>query len=231
MARMTATQFRSHITFWRYSAATLKFSVLFALLLWLTGCAVTSTTTTKETQNRPTQIDNLLQAAQQAYKEDKLTTPEGDNAFEYYNQALKLDPTNQMAQAGISSIVDQYLAWALDHIDQGNFDRASRYIKRAERVDENHPSIAVVKNRISEGQQQSVQVFYLNQSAVRTRNRGRLPLDTIVDEIVKLKPFVTIRAPDDPTGRWLYQLLNDQVSFRIEAEFEINREPSITLTR
>jgi tetratricopeptide (TPR) repeat protein len=80
------------------------------------------------------QLPELLSKARQALHTDRLLIPAGRSAYDYYRQALLLDPDNTQAQQGINRIVSRYTALAGYAITQGDADRADRYIERGLRV-------------------------------------------------------------------------------------------------
>ena len=54
------------------------------------------------------QILTLLSKADKCLAEDKLTLPADENAYEYYQEILKLDSENQRAKSGMQRIADRY---------------------------------------------------------------------------------------------------------------------------
>ena len=81
-------------------------------------------------------VDELLAAAEHAMEEYRLTTPEGDNALEYYNEVLAIDPANTVAATGYLRIAERYGTLAKGEIAKDNLSKASDYIERGLRV---HP--------------------------------------------------------------------------------------------
>ena len=73
--------------------------------------------------------------------------------------------------------------------------------------------------------------FRVDPGALKLRQEDAINFSAAADYISRHRAFVTIRAPDDASGRWLYQMLNKRVSFRIEARFELQSKPEILLTR
>lgn len=80
------------------------------------------------------QLPELLSKAQQALRTDRLLIPAGRSAYDYYQQALLLDPDNTQAQQGINRIVSRYTALAGYAVTQGDAVRADKYIDRGLRV-------------------------------------------------------------------------------------------------
>lgn len=208
-----------------------RFSFLsLILLVIISGC---ESQPGQRTPTRPIEspVDQLLGQAELNYRNNQLTTPSDDNALLKFQAVLALDPGNVIAQDGINRIVEKYLAWARDHAESGNLSKARVYVSRAESVDATHPNIVPVVNLINDREDLKTMLFTLDRQAVLRRNAKRIDFESIARAIVQKQAFVTIRAPDDASGRWLYQELNKRVSFRVEAAFNITSTPSIVLTR
>ena len=171
-----------------------------------------------------------LELAEMAFGEDRLTTPVEDNAYLHYLSVLALDPENSAATEGINRIIEQYLSWALDVAEAGHFSRARAYLDRASAIDPDHPNIRPVLNMINEEQQKVTTRYNLNPVDLARRVTHTAEIDRIARQIESRHAFVTIRAPDDASGRWLYQQLNDRVSFRLQARFVIDTTPSVELS-
>ena len=204
--------------------------ISFVLLVFISGCTVT----TPPTKPPPVdltgvKIQQLLSAADVAIQNNQLTTPADDNALDRYKLVLTLNPSNTVAIAGINRIVERYLAWALDQAERSNLKKARYFVSLAEGIDPSHPNIKPVVNKINDQEDRVVNVFQLDATSVRNQSVDPDRFATIAASIQRHRSFITIRAPDDRSGRWLYQELNRQVDFRIEARFEINSKPSVSL--
>ncbi len=82
----------------------------------------------------PTAIEQLLAAAADAVRQNRLTTPVGDNAYELYRSVLVLAPGNPAAELGIEGIRQTYLGWAENALAQGRSAVAAQYLQRARAV-------------------------------------------------------------------------------------------------
>jgi hypothetical protein len=202
----------------------------FALSVFISGCMVTPPVKRPAVDSTKVKIQQLLFSADTAMEENRLTTPADDSAFDRYKQVLNLDPSNKLAIDGINRIVERYLAWALDHAERSNLNRARRFVSLAEGIDPAHPNIQPVVNKINDQEDKVVSVFKLDATAVRNQSVDPARLETIAARIQRHHAFITIRAPDDRSGRWLYQELNRRVDFRIEASFERSSNASVSLT-
>ena len=200
-------------------------------MLWLAGCTVTEPEAPVEHHRQQhADVRALLEEARVAMADSRLTTPAESSAYHYYQRVLRLDPGNIAARDGISAIADRYLSWAIDYARDGNVKRARHFLGRAEYVDARHPSIEPVARLINDTEQVRRESFTLPGNTVVTRNSRDPLLDRIAGRIVTTRPFVTIQAPDDAAGRWIYQQLNNRVSFRVEAEFVSGNPSRIELT-
>ena len=202
------------------------------LFLVAAGCAVQQPKQIIETSRvvEENPIDRLLAKAELAFEKNHLTTPTDSSAFRFYTDALKINPQNEVALLGINNIVEQYLSWALNNADIGNYDRARHYLERARSIDGSHPNIQPVLQSIQEHEQAIVNEFHLDPERVEARKVSKTMLRRIARLISAHNTFVTIQAPDDATGRWLYKELNERVDFRIQAEFELSKNPRIYLS-
>lgn len=76
----------------------------------------------------------LIDQASRAMTLDRLTSPENDNAYFYYQELLKLDANNAIAIAGLKKITDRYLQMADKFIQKNNLSKANIYLDKAESV-------------------------------------------------------------------------------------------------
>ncbi|MET0116716.1 MAG: hypothetical protein ABW090_04775 [Sedimenticola sp.] len=80
-------------------------------------------------------IDQLLAMAQKAFDANRLTTPRGQAAVDYYNRVLEMEPGNARARDGISRIVDKYLYWYESARQRGEVEKANRYRAKVAALD------------------------------------------------------------------------------------------------
>ena len=214
-----------------YTTIVSRYLVLsFVLSVFISGCTVTPPVKPPPVDLTKVKIQQLLSSADAAMRQNRLTTPADDNAFDLYKLVLTLNPSNTLAIAGINRIVERYLAWALDHAEGANLKKARYFVSLAEGIDPGHPNIEPVVNKINDQEDKVVSVFQLDATSVRDQSVDPTRFATIAARIQHHRAFITIRAPNDRSGRWLYQELNRQVDFRIEARFEISSNPSVSLT-
>ena len=211
------------------------------LIVPISGCKSTldgyspspSTPTVIPAPNRPVRdpkIQQLLEEAYYAFIESRLTTPVEDNAYFRYLQVLSIDPSNEDANRGISNIVEQYLDWSIESLQNRHFRAAANYLNKARSVDELHPNITAVATRITEYKNSKEENYLLDPSSLTNRSKStRIELEAIAARMQKTSATIIIVARNDPEGRWIYQQLNNQTDSRVKARFEQNSKPSIRL--
>ncbi|MCX4027630.1 hypothetical protein H0A36_11690 [Endozoicomonas sp. SM1973] len=106
----------------------------------------------KEQSRLQTQIAWLLLEAEDAFKERRLTTPEGDNALGYYREVIRLQPDNVEANQGVEQIVEQYFIWAHRAATQQRWGKASEYLEKAQQIKPDHPGLKEIADLIKQGQ-------------------------------------------------------------------------------
>ena len=110
-------------------------------------------------------INELLERAAQQLARNKLTVPEGDNAFETFQQVLALDPKNVDAEKGFQLIGDQYEALADNLLKKNSFDKSQTYIDRGLSVAPQHAGLLNLRDQVLEQLQQRRQ--QLEQERIR----------------------------------------------------------------
>lgn len=86
-------------------------------------------------------IEQLFSIAKLQISELKLTNPKGDNALESYKQILEMDPDNDQAKKGITSLKEMFLTWAENNLKNNNIDRVRNYYQKALLIDPEDPEI------------------------------------------------------------------------------------------
>ena len=84
--------------------------------------------------SREDRIIKLLSLAQRALRSDRLLIPENNNAYQYYQQVLELEPANNAALFGIDQIVERYVAMGWEALERQDKDKAQKYIARGSRI-------------------------------------------------------------------------------------------------
>ena len=89
-------------------------------------------------------VETLLSAADQAVLEQRLVLPEGDNAREWYREALTVEPENREALRGLRSISDAFIERANSALKAGNPQAAAAELAIASETDSRNPAIHMV---------------------------------------------------------------------------------------
>ena len=82
----------------------------------------------------PTVVDPLedsIRSGRVALAAQRLTSPPGDNAFERFRLALRIEPRNKQAKQGIADIAKKYVDFAEKNLAGGDTAQFDQYLKRA----------------------------------------------------------------------------------------------------
>lgn len=176
-------------------------------------------------------IATLLEAADRALAELRLTTPAEDNALDRYLRVLSLAPGHPEARAGIDRIVEAYLDLALRATARGAEDRARHYLDLAAQVGPEHPEIEATRTRVDRALAAPVHRFELDSEALAQRDPQLATRLAGFGSAAKREDLlVLIRAPRDDWGRWIYQQMNAAPPrVRLRARSEIGQPAAIEL--
>ncbi|SFK59319.1 Serine/threonine protein kinase [Nitrosomonas aestuarii] len=94
-------------------------------------------------------INKHLNAAENAIKHERLTTPSSDNAYQYYQMVLAMEPDNAQALAGLQRIVDRYIQFIESTKHRAELDTARLYLQRAESVLPNDPKLQSIREELA----------------------------------------------------------------------------------
>ena len=208
------------------------FTVCYLLIIFNIGCTNQEPNHVVETgiKTIKSPINQLLEQAEIAFEKNHLTTPSDLSAYRFYLDVLRINPHNETALSGINNIIEQYLSWALKKADSGNYWQARLYVQRAKSIDVSHPNIEPVIQSIEERERAVVTKFEVDPEQLEARRVNKILLRQIARKISENHAFVTIQAPNDASGRWLYKELNNRVNFRIEAAFERGKQSFVYLS-
>lgn len=91
------------------------------------------------------EINKFLMLAGESLTASKLTTPSDSSAYYYYNEVLKLDPDNVLANHGLEEIANRYALMAERQAKQLNSEKALQYIENGLMVSPDHPGLLSLK--------------------------------------------------------------------------------------
>jgi serine/threonine-protein kinase PpkA len=89
-------------------------------------------------------IQGLLALAQTALEAYDLTKPAGRNAHHYYRQVLDLEAAHPQATQGIVAVADAYGDLVVRALDQFDYPKARRYLRRGLAVDPDNERLAAL---------------------------------------------------------------------------------------
>lgn len=89
-----------------------------------------------------TKIDLLLDAAELALSDDRLTSPLDDNAFSRYQAVLLLEPSHPEALKGVKKVAGRYLEFYASTRRGDDRQAANYYLDKARRVTNRYPELA-----------------------------------------------------------------------------------------
>ena len=191
-------------------------------------------------------IDELLASAQQAFRDDKLTTPSHDNSYDQFQSVLALDPENSSARAGVQAILISYAEWARNAIASGDYAGAQGYLNQAQLYFPANPLLMELQQTIAKAKQQRKQQeqVVLAQEPPAERTEFSLPglalskkspavasyLARIAARVKESGESVMIYARSDAEGRWIYQQMNNATQgYRVRGDIRVASAPKIVL--
>lgn len=180
----------------------------------------------------PARFDWLLFQAEEALRQDRLTTPTDDSAYDYYGEVLRQEPRQQEARRGMERIVDRYLMLARDAIDAREWNRAKTMLDRASFVDADHVGIDALAAQLESLRSAEQRVLDLDGTALKQRGEYLAARIRGFGRFARAaNARVTIRVPDDATGRWVYGQLDEAPgSRRIRAHIMLGSPFEIVVT-
>ncbi len=95
-------------------------------------------------------IAALLESADEAIEELRLTRPEGNSAIDFIAQVLELDPGNQAARASFKRIAGRYAVLARNGMGKGDFVKARLYVDRGLEVDATNADLKALDAELDE---------------------------------------------------------------------------------
>jgi hypothetical protein len=178
-------------------------------------------------------LDALLEKGDRAYKDGRLLTPIDDCAYDFYHEALVVAPNHPAALHGLERIAERYVAMAEQAASREQYAKARQMLGRARIVDPDLDSIATMQAQIemrsrAERQRSSVDAAQL---AARSEDLST-QLKLLGSRAKAQDAWVTIRAPTDADGRWIYQQMAAGTGDRrIRAELTLGSPPAVDLLK
>ena len=176
-------------------------------------------------------LPDLLYAGLQALDADRLLTPEGSNAFDYFARALAIEKDSVIALEGIEAIVERYLALAREAIGNGSFDAAERMLGRARLVKPSAAGIALVQTELANERESGDLFFQLDGAGVSAQSdSARAELAGIARQARDCGAFFLITAPTDALARWMFMAMRESVpGYRLRGNIELSSQTGVRL--
>ncbi|MDX1514262.1 MAG: protein kinase [Gammaproteobacteria bacterium] len=95
-----------------------------------------------------TRVASLLDQAEKALEDFRLTRPAGNNALEYYNEVLALEPANPVAADANRRIANRYGVLAQGEVRRGNYVKAGEFADRGLELDPGNADLLALKSEV-----------------------------------------------------------------------------------
>jgi hypothetical protein len=89
----------------------------------------------------------LMALAEKALRGYRLTTPKGDNAYDYYRQVMAFDPVHPGAKRGIRAVANAYADLVEGALRRSDRRDAQRYLRRGLAVDADNSRLRALRTR------------------------------------------------------------------------------------
>ena len=122
-------------------------------------------------EKRRAKVNDLLIQANNYFEEDKLTTPEFENAYSKYQYVLSLDPENTQAIEGIKNIINRYVFLIDKVIDKKEIYKVPILIESVRSVGEGYVDTVAIVNKYKD---------YLNEEDLFYHSRESYSQENIV---------------------------------------------------
>lgn len=92
-------------------------------------------------EKRQKTVKELLARAEQAKAGDRLTTPKGNNAYQFYREVLALETQNAAAHQGLTAIADRYADMADAAFREMRLPTANKFCRQGLAIDPRNPRL------------------------------------------------------------------------------------------
>ena len=99
------------------------------------------------------EVDRLLAAAEVDLKARRLTSPVGNNAWEKYQEVLKLDSGNPEAVKGMERVIGSYMELFGSALGREEFEQADTYLSRIRDLHPDSPALLTGKKQLEDAKQ------------------------------------------------------------------------------
>ena len=128
------------------------------------------------------QVSALLSGAATDLSSNRLTSPEGANAWEKYQDVLKLVPGHKDALSGLASIISRYAGMFEDALSRGDLGLASDYVSRIRQVDSDASVLVELDRRLGQAQESARQAEINRQAELARQAELKRQIDEYVSK-------------------------------------------------
>lgn len=198
----------------------------------------------EKARQRQAIIERLLDQAQEAVDDNRLTLPLHDNAYDRYAAVRILEPDNPQAVAGLESILLSYAELIRAALRKGNLAYSQQLLERAQSFYSGNSLLQDLAHDIQQAEALARQQAGLLQQQTAGSDEFLLPvkeltqkspdvvelLTRIAERVRESRESVLILARTDAEGRWIYKQMNDAVpGYRIRGDIRIGASPKLQL--
>lgn len=176
---------------------------------------------------------DILYAAKGAFDDDNLMLPAENNAYDRYWQVLGMDPTNEVALAGLDEIFMRYIELADVAMAGGQYDRAQGLLDRAVSIEyNNHEFVVAAQDRLAAARLIKINFYALNPVGITDQSIEILVnLWSLGQYIRNEGATFLITARNDEEGRWIYRVMRQSVDgYRLRGDITLGNEPGVLIT-
>ena len=131
-------------------------------------------------------LTQMLDVATEHMEAKRYTVPKGDNAFETFSQVLARAPSNDQAVTGLKTIHAKYVRWGRDAMKKHEWQKATRYFRRANQVLPRHKETQILLKEAE------TRVFWL----LTFSSSAKTSVQPLPERKVNLKPASNV-PPDN----------------------------------
>lgn len=154
----------------------------------------------REQIGQTNKLADILSKADQAFARSRYTSPQNDNAYDWYKQVLSLDSSNLQAQGRLNKIADYYADRTRNYTQSGNIASARQNLDTLAKYFPEYSGLSRLRSGISSKQKQ-----------IEAAKVTKKPATTTATTSSKLLPVGINQKQDD------YQVVQDIVGLFINA--------------
>lgn len=98
------------------------------------------------------QLTQLLASGEKALADNRLSSPPNDNAINYFESALKLDPQNVQAQQGLVKVAAAYEILIDQAVQENSYSKAKAFLSRFNNLSDDQAKKLALRQKIANGE-------------------------------------------------------------------------------